>query len=105
MAAVALLIASGTTLIFPQAIRFMVDGLAGGETPLSLNTGAILLVLLFLVQSAFAMLRTWLFTASGERIVASLRVALGRCDQLLRTRDECGCGARLLAHPCRLGAP
>jgi ABC transporter fused permease/ATP-binding protein len=76
VATVALLIASGTTLIFPQAIRFMVDGLAGGEAPLSLNTGAILLVLLFLVQSAFAMLRTWLFTASGERIVANLRVDL-----------------------------
>ena len=76
VATIALLISSAATLIFPQAIRFMVDGLAGGDVPFSLNTGAVLLVLLFLVQSVFAMLRAWLFTAAGERIVANLRVGL-----------------------------
>ena len=76
VATIALLVSSAATLILPQAIRFMVDGLAGGEAPISLNTGAVLLVLLFLVQSVFAMLRAWLFTAAGERIVANLRVGL-----------------------------
>ena len=73
---IALLFSSATALIFPQVIRFMVDGLTGGGTPFSLNTGAVVLVLLFLAQSAFTMLRAWLFTASGERIVANLRVDL-----------------------------
>jgi ABC-type bacteriocin/lantibiotic exporter with double-glycine peptidase domain len=44
--------------------------------PFALDTGAILLVLLFVVQSIFAMMRTWLFTAAGERIVAQLRARL-----------------------------
>jgi ATP-binding cassette subfamily B protein len=76
VATIALLVSSAATLIFPQAIRFMVDGLAGGDVPISLNTGAVLLVLLFLAQSVFAMLRVWLFTTAGERIVANLRVGL-----------------------------
>jgi ATP-binding cassette subfamily B protein len=76
VATIALLLSSAATLIFPQAIRFMVDGLAGGDAPFSLNTGAVLLALLFLAQSVFAMLRAWLFTAAGERIVANLRVGL-----------------------------
>ena len=47
------------------------------EMPHSPSTpGRSVLVVLFLVQSAFTMLRTWLFTASGERIVANLRVDL-----------------------------
>ena len=73
VATIALLITSGTTLIYPQAIRFMVDGLTGEDTPFSLNTGAVVLVVLFLVQSAFTMLRTWLFTASGSRRSAHQR--------------------------------
>jgi len=76
VATFALLITSGTMLIYPQAIRVMVDGLTGENAPFSLNTGAIVLVVLFLVQSAFTMLRTWLYSASGERIVANLRVEL-----------------------------
>jgi len=76
VASIALLISSAITLIYPQAIRFMVDALTGGGVPFSLNTAAILLVLLFLLQSVFAMLRAWLFTAAGERIVARLRVHL-----------------------------
>jgi ATP-binding cassette subfamily B protein len=76
VATIALLISSAAALIFPQIIRFMVDALVGGKAPFSIDTGAILLVLLFLVQSIFAMLRAWLFTAAGERIVANLRVGL-----------------------------
>jgi ATP-binding cassette subfamily B protein len=76
IATVALLISSGMALAYPQAIRFMVDALVGGESPLSLDSAAVLLVVLFAVQSTFAMLRAWLFTVSGERIVTDLRAKL-----------------------------
>ena len=76
VATIALLISSATSLIYPQIIRYMVDGLMKGDAPFSLNTGAMLLVLIFVVQSFFSILRTWLFTAAGESIVAQLRVGL-----------------------------
>jgi ATP-binding cassette subfamily B protein len=76
IATFALLVSSGMSLAYPQAIRFMVDALVGGESPLSLDSAAVLLVILFAVQSIFSMLRAWLFTVSGERIVTSLRAKL-----------------------------
>jgi ABC transporter fused permease/ATP-binding protein len=76
IATVALLISSGMSLAYPQAIRFMVDALVGGESPLSLDSAAVLLVVLFALQSTFSMLRAWLFTVSGERIVTNLRAKL-----------------------------
>ena len=60
-------------LAYPQAIRFMVDALVGGRSPLSLDSAAVVLLILFAVQSTFSMLRAWLFTVSGERIVTDLR--------------------------------
>ncbi len=76
IATIALLVSSVMALAYPQAVRFMVDTLVGEEAPFSLDTGAVLLVVLFAVQSVFAMLRAWLFTVSGERIVADLRTRL-----------------------------
>lgn len=73
VATIALLISSATSLIYPQIIRFMVDALVKGNAPFSLDTGAILLALIFIVQAIFASLRAWLFTAAGESIVAQLR--------------------------------
>ena len=74
VATIALLISAVTGLLYPQVIRFMVDALATGNTPFSLNTGAIFLVIIFVLQSTFATLRAWLFTAAGESIVAKLRL-------------------------------
>lgn len=76
IATIALLVSSAIILVYPQAIRFILDALAGESVPFSLGTGLIFLVILFLVQSPFAMLQSWLFTVAGERIVASLRVRL-----------------------------
>jgi len=73
VATIALLISSATSLIYPQIIRFMVDALVKGNAPFSLDTGAFLLALIFIVQAIFASLRAWLFTAAGESIVAQLR--------------------------------
>jgi ATP-binding cassette subfamily B protein len=76
VATVALLISSGVGLAYPQAVRYMVDALVSGKAPISFDAGAVLLVVLFAVQAVFAMLRAWLFTVSGERIVADLRTRL-----------------------------
>ena len=76
IATVALLVSSGVGLAYPQAVRFMVDALVSGTSPISFDTGAVLLVILFAVQAVFAMLRAWLFTVAGERIVADLRTRL-----------------------------
>lgn len=73
---IALLISSGAALVYPQAIRFMVDALTGGDSPISFNAGAVLMVGLILIQAPFATLRTALFMIAGERIVARLRVSL-----------------------------
>ncbi len=73
IATFALLISSGMSLAYPQAIRYMVDSVVSGESPLSLDTTALILVGVFGLQSIFATLRGWLFTAAGERIVATLR--------------------------------
>jgi ATP-binding cassette subfamily B protein len=76
VATFALLVTSAMGLAFPQAIRFMVDALAEERAPFSLDNAALLLVGIFAVQSVFAMLRAWLFTVSGERIVTDLRSRL-----------------------------
>src|SRR6185436_6311930 len=47
VATVALLISSGVGLLFPQAVRYMVDALVSGTSPINFDTGAVLLVILF----------------------------------------------------------
>jgi len=100
VATVALLIASGVQLVYPQAIALMTDmvvgteqaatagalsalppqatdwlqGLFGGlEAGARLDRLALILVVLFLIQGVFAMLRAWLYTVAGERVVTDLR--------------------------------
>ncbi len=76
LATIALLVSSSIQLAYPQAVSWMVDTVAGGEGGADLDGLALLLVALFLVQGVFAMLRAWLFTVSGERVVARLRERL-----------------------------
>jgi len=78
VATIALLISSGLNLVYPLAVQWMVDAIGGAQTWLDFDTAALLLVILFAVQSVFAMLRSWLFTVAGERIVARLRTDLFR---------------------------
>ncbi len=73
VATVALLVSSGMALAYPMAVQWMVDGIGGAETWIDFDTAALLLVVMFLVQSVFSMLRSWLFTVAGERVVARLR--------------------------------
>lgn len=74
----ALLISSSMMLAFPQVIRWMVDSVVVDGDLSRLNDAAGALVVLFLIQSVFAMVRAWLFTVAGERVVARLRTDLFR---------------------------
>jgi ATP-binding cassette subfamily B protein len=76
VATVALVISSGLSLVYPQVVRWMVDLVVVGEDLSLLNQVALVLVVLFLIQSVFTMLRAWLFTVAGERVVRDLRVKL-----------------------------
>ncbi len=78
IATFALLISSGMTLVYPQAVRWMIDAVVARESLETVNLAAIVLVVAFLVQSIFSMLRAWLFTVAGERVVADLRHDLFR---------------------------
>lgn len=82
IATLSLAISSGLTLLYPQAVSWMVDGLGGEETPLpyvgvlTFDEMALGMLVLFAVASVFGMIRSWLFTIAGERIVARLRTDL-----------------------------
>jgi len=78
VATVALLVTTGLSLVYPQAVRWMVDAVVEERSLANLNRAALLLIAVFLVQSVFAMLRAWLFTVAGERVVARLRGDLYR---------------------------
>ncbi|MCB9672671.1 MAG: ATP-binding cassette domain-containing protein [Alphaproteobacteria bacterium] len=78
VATVALAISSGMGLVYPQAVRWMVDALVSGGDVAGLDQAAMLLVLAFAIQAVFATLRAWLFTLAGERVVATLRTDLYR---------------------------
>ena len=75
-ATVSLVISSGMGLVYPQAVRWMIDLVVDGEDLSMLNQVAAVLVVLFFIQSVFTMLRAWLFTVAGERVVRDLRVRL-----------------------------
>jgi ATP-binding cassette subfamily B protein len=84
VATVALLLASGLSLTYPQALRWMVDSVVSSGDLQQLDRAVIALVTLFFLQAVFATLRAWLFTVAGERIVAHLR---GRLYQAIVTKD------------------
>ena len=67
-----LLIGSGMGLAFPQGIRYIIDGaLEKGSD--SVNQAAIILVVIFFIQSLASSLRHYLFTIAGHEIVTDLR--------------------------------
>ncbi|MCO4744701.1 MAG: ATP-binding cassette domain-containing protein [Proteobacteria bacterium] len=76
LATFALLVSGAATLVFPKAVGTMVDTILGSDDPGSLDYVAAFLIVVFLVQAVFSMLRSWLFTVAGERIVAALRTDL-----------------------------
>ncbi|MFT7518503.1 MAG: ABC transporter fused permease/ATP-binding protein [Kiritimatiellia bacterium] len=73
---VALMVSASIQLIYPMAVSWMMDEVVEHGDLDRLNVLAIVLVVLFFIQGVFAMLRSWLYTVAGERIVARLREAL-----------------------------
>jgi ATP-binding cassette subfamily B protein len=76
IATVALLISSGIQLVYPLAVSWMVDTVVAEGDTSRLDQLAVLLIVLFLFQGIFAMIRSWLYTVAGERVVARLRERL-----------------------------
>jgi ATP-binding cassette subfamily B protein len=72
-----LAIGSAGSLIFPQAIKGIIDGaLSGTAAPGLIDRYALFMLLVFVVQGAAGALRFALVTISGERVVARLRKQL-----------------------------
>jgi ATP-binding cassette subfamily B protein len=87
-ASLALLVSTGLGLVYPQAIRVIMNAVSGhggadaeGSRRL-INQAALGLLAVFAVQGLFSSLRSYLFTVAGERVVARLRRRL--YDALLR---------------------
>jgi ABC transporter fused permease/ATP-binding protein len=73
VATVALLVSSALSLLYPQAVRWMVDEVTTHGEMRDLDRAVLALLGLFLPSAIFAMVRAWLFTVAGERVVARLR--------------------------------
>ena len=78
VATVALVISSGLGLVYPQVVQWVVDVVVGEGAQQTLNQMVFWLLGLFAVQAVFTMVRSWLFTVAGERVVARLRSDLFR---------------------------
>ena len=76
LASMALLVSTSASLIFPRAVGEMVNTVVQRGETAGLDRVAAFLLALFLVQALFSMVRSWLFTVAGERVVASLRKRL-----------------------------
>jgi ABC transporter fused permease/ATP-binding protein len=78
VASTALFIGSIASLAWPQGVRWLINALTEPDSSVSLDYATGLLLVLFAFQALFTMLRAWLFTVAGERIVARLRTDLYR---------------------------
>ena len=73
VATAALLVSSAVSLVVPQAVRSIVDEVASQGPMRDLDRWVLALLALFVLSAGFAMVRAWLFTVAGERVVARLR--------------------------------
>ena len=76
LATLALLCTSGLSLVWPQFIQRIVDGVLDGHGTAIVDRYALWLLLLFALAAALTAARTYLFTVAGERIVTRLRQRL-----------------------------
>ncbi|WP_257461049.1 ABC transporter ATP-binding protein [Archangium lipolyticum] len=68
-----LLLGSGMALLFPQALRFIVDEALGARNQALIDRAALGVIAVFAVQAVADALRYYFFTTAGERIVTRLR--------------------------------
>jgi len=73
IATLALLVGSGLGLIYPQAVAYAVDEGLHQDGLQTLNTIALALVAVFVVQASATWVRHYLMSWLGERVVADLR--------------------------------
>lgn len=71
-----LMVGSLTTLIYPQAIRMVIDQSLENKSLADINATALWLLVIFAVQGVAVSLRFYIYTFAGERIVARLRANL-----------------------------
>ncbi len=76
LAVLALLVSSGFGLAFPLVIVKLLDAVTQAKNFGSLNSLALLLVGIFLLQAAFSFVQSYLLTYIGEHIVYDLRNTL-----------------------------
>ncbi|HRG98994.1 MAG TPA: ABC transporter transmembrane domain-containing protein [Polyangiaceae bacterium] len=74
LACVFLAIGSVGTLAYPQALRLILDEALGHKDPTVIDRAALLMIGVLVVQAGASSMRYRLFTVTGERIVARLRV-------------------------------
>ncbi len=69
-----LAVGSGMGLLFPQAVRIIIDGALGeGGDAALIDKAAVFLLGIFCVQAVAVALRYYFFSTTGERVVAGLR--------------------------------
>jgi ATP-binding cassette subfamily B protein len=76
LATLALIVAAGMGLVYPQAIKIIMNALALPDRAAAqrqITQSALGLLAVFAVQGLFSALRAYLFNFSGERVVAKLR--------------------------------
>lgn len=71
-----LVLASGAGLVYPQAIRWLLDEALGRRDAAVIDRVAIGMGVVLSLQAAASAIRYKLFTAAGERVVARLRAQL-----------------------------
>lgn len=76
LALTALLISSGLGLLFPLLIVRLLDSLTRTKSLVPLNTSALILISLFIVQAGFYFVESYLLTVIGEHIIYDLRTEL-----------------------------
>ena len=82
LAVLSLLVGSGISLVYPQAVRLAIDtGVSEGST-VTLDEIGLGLLVLFLISAALTWVRHYLMSWLGERAVADLRRSV--FDRLLR---------------------
>ncbi len=78
MGTIFLFVGGGMELLYPQAIRMIIDEALEKGRPEDIDRAALFMVAIFAVQAVASASRYFLFTTAGERIVMSLRERLYR---------------------------
>ena len=76
-----LIVASGLSLVYPQAARYAIDGGVTKQSSSTLDRVVLLLIVVFLAHAVLVWLRHYSMSWLGERVVADLRVRV--FDRLL----------------------